>query len=632
VPTRLRLRCAALVWVCASIAAGSGGCDTSWNVREREVVRTALDRMTTTTERARDEAPPPAPKPPRPPKQGEVRLTLFDAVRIALENNQNIQIAGYDPLLAEADLVTARAAYDPNLALSNTFGRSKRPIASQLDTGVMQEGALTEDTWKASGGISQRVPTGATVSLTQELNYLDTNSRLIQPNPQYTSRLSAEVSQPLLKGFGDPVGRAGIRIATLSAGVTLEDFRQKVMETVSRVTAAYWQLTFDLDTARVYREAREMAREVHRRERVRAGQGVSNDLNVARAASAAATREAEVVRAENRAKNSADRLKLFLNSPDMPIDSEVAVAPIEQPRFFVVDVDRTAAMTRALSRRPELQRARNTIAVNRIRVDVADRLRLPKLDALLRYTLNGLGNDLGASLDSQHFPDPVTWVAGLEFELPLGNRAAQAEHQRRRVEFEQTLLEADRVTDEILQEVSLAVRAVLQGRDEVESTLGARDAARKVLHGETVRMELQPMDRRTNEELLRAQDLVAAAERDHLLALLNFNLALTELARSQGSLVEDNDIEIVWPEADASFAAAPLRRTDRPGRLVPLSARFPNKTDAPEDTQEPGKPAEETNHDQPKAPAPPKNPAATTKAKTPRGSDTYIGPGNPAGT
>lgn len=597
----------------------AGGCDRSWNAREREVVRKALDRVTAATERAKEEPAPPAPRPPRPPSQGEVRLTLFDAVRIALENNHEVQIAGYNPLLAEADLVTARAAYDPNLAVSNTFGRSKRPIASQLDTGAIRDESLTEDTWQASGGIVQRIPTGATVSLKQEMNYLDTNSRLIVPNPQYTSRLSAEISQPLLQGFGDPVAQAAIRIANLTTGVSLEDFRQKVMETVSRITTAYWQVAFDLGTARIHREALDLARKVHQSETVRAAQGVSNDLNVARAASAVATREAELVRADNRVKNSADALKLLLNSPDIPVDADVTLVPVEQPRFFIVDVDRTAAMTLALSRRPELERARATIAVNRIRVDVADRQRLPKLDALLRYTLHGLGNDLGASIDSQHLPDPATWAVGLEFEVPLGNRAAQAEHQRRRVEFEQTLLEADRLTDEILQEVSLAVRAVLQGRDEVESTLAARDAARKVLHGETVRMELQPMDRRTNEELLRAQDLVAAAERDHLLSLLNFNLALTELARTQGTLVEDNDIEIVWPEAD------------RPGRLVPLGARLPGRPDAPGNPPPPEKAADETETDPPRPPAPPNKPTIT-QARPPRRPDTYIGPDNPAGT
>ncbi|HUU91801.1 MAG TPA: TolC family protein, partial [Phycisphaerae bacterium] len=246
--------------------------------------------------------------------------------------------------------------------------------------------------------------------------------------------------------------------------------------------------------------------------------------------------------------------------------------------------------------------------------------RLPKLDALLRYTLNGLGNDLGAAVDSLHFPDPSTWVAGLEFEVPLGNRAAQAEHQRRRVEFEKTLLEADRITDEILQEVNLAVRAVLQGRDEIESTLAAREAATKVLHGETVRMELQPMDRRTNEELLRAQDLVAEAERDHLLSLLNFNLALTELARAQGTLVEDNDIEIVWSD------------TDRPGGLAPLGARLAPKADAAPKAPQLRPPPDQPQPDQPDQPNPPTNPPAAAKAPPPLGPDTYIGPDNPSGT
>ncbi|HUU09406.1 MAG TPA: TolC family protein [Phycisphaerae bacterium] len=564
----MRHRLVLIVWATAALAAA--GCDTSWNARERQGARAALARIRSAAASKQAAAQPPgAPAAPaaRPVKQGEVRLTLFDALRIAIQNNHDIQIAGYDPLIAETDVVTARAAYDPNLVLSNTFGRAKRPIASQLDTGGIRDTHLTEDTWQFRGGMAQRIGSGATVSLTQEMNYLDTNSQLIQPNPQYTSRLVGEVSQPLLKGFGDPLGRAAIRIANLAAGVSLHDFRQKVMEVTAKVTAAYWQVAFDLDMARVFRESLEMAREVERREKARAGQGISNDLNIARAVSSVATREVEVLRAENRARNSADELKRLLNAPDMPVDSDVALVPIEQPRFFLVDVDRTASMTRALSRRPELDRARATLAINRIRVDVSDRQRLPKLDALLRYSLNGLGNDLGASMDSQRLPDPATWSAGLEFEFPLGNRAAEAERQRRRVEYEQALLGADRLTDQVLQEVSMAARAVLQGRDEVESTLRARDAARKVIHGETVLMDLQPMDRQSNEQLLRSQDILAAAQRDHLVALLNFNLALTELSRAQGTLVEDTNIEIVWSEAD------------RPGRLAPLGARLPEKND-----------------------------------------------------
>jgi len=166
-------------------------------------------------------------------------------------------------------------------------------------------------------------------------------------------------------------------------------------------------------------------------------------------------------------------------------------------------------------------------------------------------------------MDMQDFRDPVTWVAGLELEWPLGTRAARAEYRRRRVQYEQTLLQADRLADQVLEEVSVAVRTVRRGREEVESTLEARDAARTVLEGEQTRLELQPMDRRTNEELLRAQSQLAQTKQDHLVALLNFNLALTELARARGTLLAEQGIEVVWPESD------------RPGRLAPVRVNLP---------------------------------------------------------
>ena len=557
------------ILIAVLLAAGApalllSACDRGWNAREHEQLRQTLEAIQATAP-ANDAKPPPALVPSLDEETGKVHLDLFDAIRLALANNQDIQVAGYEPLRAEADLVEARAVYDPTLVASQQFGRNKSPIASTLDTGAITDEALTRDTWELSGGVRQRLPTGGTFRITQEMDYRDSNSQVTVPNPQYTSGLAFEVSQPLLKNLGDPEAQAAIRVATLATGVSLHEFRRQVMQVVSEVTKAYWQLEFDRRTLDILRESHEAAREVLRRETVRADKGVSNALNIARAASAAASRRVQLVRAENRARDSADHLKRLLAAPNLPVQGRAEIVPVQPPRFFLVDVDRTASMAQALSNRPELIRARQLIEINRIRVDAADRQRLPKLDALLRYTLNGLGGDLGDAMDMQDFRDPVTWVAGLELEWPLGTRAARAEYRRRRVDYEQTLLQTDRLTDEILEEVSVAVRAVERGRAEVESTLEARQAAQTVLKGEETRMELQPMDRRTNEELLRAQDGLAQAKQDHLVALLNFNLSLTELARARGTLIGEQGIEVVWPEGD------------RPGRLGPVRANLPEE-------------------------------------------------------
>ncbi|MBE3069574.1 MAG: TolC family protein, partial [Planctomycetes bacterium] len=585
----------AVTWTILGLAVV--GCSSTWNERERQTIRQSLDRVNAAAEASKAEAArPAAPAPPAPVRTGEVEMTLFDALRTALTANQDVQIAGFTPLLAETDMVRARAVYDPTVFLSDSHGRNKRPIQSRLEGTTGIDSALIEDTWSMKGGVKQRVPTGGTLAVFQTMSYLDTNNLSTIPKTQYTSGLAAELSQPLLQGFGDVVGRATIRIASLSADISLEDFRQKVMEVATRVVSAYWQLAFDREMLRVSRDSLHMAQDVLRNEQARAGQTLSSQLNVARAASAASTRKTDVLRAGNRVRNSEDQLKRLMNSPDIPVDADVRVVPVEAPQFFLVDVDRSACMTRALSRRPELERARTTLDINRIRIDVADRQRLPKLDAMLRYTLNGMDTTLGDSLDMLHITDPITWVAGIEFELPLGNRAAQAEHQRRRVEYEQALLEADRLTGQVLTEVSLAVRSVLQGRDEVEYSSQARDAAKRVVDLEPVRAELGALDTRNNDEMLRAQETWAAAERDYLAALLNFNLALTELARAQGTLIEDNGVEVVWPEAD------------RPGRLMPVGLRVPEKPPTPPSPAAPSAPA---------APAPAEKAPATPPAPAP---------------
>ena len=73
----------------------------------------------------------------------------------------------------------------------------------------------------------------------------------------------------------------------------------------------------------------------------------------------------------------------------------------------------------------------------------------------------------------------------------------------------------------------------------------ARDAAAATVKGENVRFELNQV---ANQDLLIAQDVLAAAERDYFESVLTFNLALTELGRAQGTLLDSAGIELIDPE------------------------------------------------------------------------------------
>jgi outer membrane protein len=488
-------------------------------------------------------APVPAPLPVE--ATGEIRLTLAQVLQRALAGNPDIQIAGFSPPEARQDITAAEAVFDPAFFGSGTAGRVNRPTQSVLDTGVTSQSNLTQETLSWQAGLKDKIPTGGTFAIYQANDYQDSNSEFVVPNPQYATRLTFELSQPILRGGGIAYNRAPILVATLNADIAGADFRKAVTDVIASVIAAYWQLAFDIEAVRVSQASEDLAADVLRREKARQALGVSSDVDLQRAAAAVALRQADTVRAENQARDSMDRLKMLMNAPDLPLSGEAHLVPAESPRFYLVSINRAEAIATALAHRPELERARNAIAINRIRADVAGQDRLPKLDATLRYIMNGLGKSFSEGIEQQDFRERVSWNAGIEFEVPLGNRAADSTYRKRRLEYEQSLVDLDRQTIQFTQEVNTAVRAVLISRKEVESTLQAVEASSRQVRGEQRRFDL---GQTTSDELLRAQETRTGAQRDYLKALLNFNLGLVSLARAEGIMLESQGIEVLEPE------------------------------------------------------------------------------------
>ena len=516
-----------------------------------------------------------APKTDAAPLVGEVRLTLTETIRIALQNNHDIQVAGYQPPEARLDLIAAEAVFDPSLFATSTAGRTDRPTQSQLEAGFTAT-KLIQDTWSFQAGLKQKVPTGGTFAIYQASDYLNSNSTFVLPNPQYATRLAIELGQPLLRGAGIEYNEAPIIVANLNAEISFQDFHKAVADVVASVVNAYWQLAFDLDSVRVAQVSLDLAREVLRRETARRQLGASAETDFARAQAAVAIRRADLLRAQNQARESMDRLKLVLGAPNLPLAGDARVIPVEPPRYFVVDINRSEAISTALSRRPELARARGAIAINHIRVRAADNERLPKLDATLKYNMNGLGTTLAQGMEMQDISELITWSAGLEFEWPIGNRAADAMYRKRLLELDQSVADLERLANQATQEVNASVRAVLLARQEVEATLEAKDAAGRTVRGEQQRFELGEI---TNDELLRAQETLARAERDYLQALLNFNLGLVSLARAEGALLDNEGIEVFQPEATPErprpleLRLGPKGPLPPPGVTVPGPAR-----------------------------------------------------------
>lgn len=479
--------------------------------------------------------------PPKPAEDNVVELTLLGAVRQAIETNLDVRVASYDPPRASEALRGAKSVYDPILFGSFSMSRTNRPIQTTLDTGSNVDEAFIEDRWLAQAGVKKQFFTGGNASVSQELDRLDSNSRLVIPNPQSTSRLTGRLTQPLLQGIGDAPNRAAIEVANLNVAISTEEFRQKAADVALDVMTAYWQFVQDRENVRISRTVLEMAEEVLRREQVRLQRGLSKPLDADRARATAESRRGELIRAENRATATENRLRLLLNAPAEQGMPPRKMEPVDAPRVSPFDIDAARARARALDRRPELLRARSSARAGEVRMGLARNKKLPRLDAKFSYTMNSQAGTQRDAVDRVYGSERDSWSAGVEFEWPIMNRGGDAEYRRSAHEAEKARTEVRRIADQVGYEVTVVLDEVGVAANEVRAAGEAREAARRVVASEHARFEL---GQTTNEELLRAQDFLGALEREYLRAVVGYNVALGRLGRVQGTLLEDLDIRV----------------------------------------------------------------------------------------
>ena len=231
-------------------------------------------------------------------RAGNLYLTAEDAVALALENNIDIEIQRYSPLLAREVLRRAQAggllrsvglgiAPGPqSVSLAGvTINATGAPLTNAGGTGVSTGGGIvtqlgpsvpltdpvvsfTANLQHATSPQSNTVLTGTTeliqdlrsyqaqysqnfvFGLTSQLTYTSqhtsVNSASFSLNPYTSGSLDLQVTQNLLNGFGAAVNGRNIRVQKNNLKVSNLQFQQQVITTVSSVLNLYWDLvSFD---------------------------------------------------------------------------------------------------------------------------------------------------------------------------------------------------------------------------------------------------------------------------------------------------------------------------------------------------------------------------------------------------
>ena len=489
-----------------------------------------------------------APAPPAPLVTGaadrELRLSLEEAVQKALENNQDIAVAKFDPQLSEQNVFSAKGYYDPQV-YSTLYHQSTDAKGTNAFAGGTTVNTKT-DVWNF--GTFVPVATGGSLQLDFNNSKRDTNNAFSTYNPVFSSGLTLTVKQPLLRNFKIDQPRYALRLAKKNREITDVQFRQTIIGTVAQVKDYYYQLIYYIDALGAAQKSLQLAQRLLEENEIRVKVGTMAPLDVVQAQSEVASREEAVILAENALYNAEDNLKRQIFPENDPVMWHTRVIPTDRPTAEPTPVDVDAAIKSALENRTDVLAARKGLERNDLALQYYRNQFLPDVNLFGNYGGSGAG---GTQLVRESLGGPVvstipggygdavsevfgrdypTWQVGVNLAYAIPNRSAKAARASARISKEQALASFRRLEMAVAAEVRTAARGVESGFKRVQSTKAARVLAAQRLDAEEKKFAAGMS---TNYFVTQAQRDLATAEVAELQAIADYRRSVINFQRVQ---------------------------------------------------------------------------------------------------
>jgi outer membrane protein TolC len=479
-----------------------------------------------------------------------LRLSLDESIRLALQNNLDVEVQRFTPLIAGEQETEAWGAYDPEFFAEFGYSDTEEPISFLLQGQPTFKG----DSYDGFGGFRGLVPYfGSEYSFQFDGERTTTNLPVQAFSPEFRSSFSLSVSQPLLRGLIWNEAWTRVKTSRIRYDESLENFRRRVMDTVQEVEDAYWNLIATSEQKRVARKSLQTAEALLDQTKTQYEVGVVSKVEVVEAEAGVADREFNLIAAENRYRTAQDRLINLALSTELTPDSKLRIEPTDPPKEYVTyHVDAEQATQRAFEQRPELKIADDAIERQKLELKFAKNERLPGLDFQFNYGNKGLAGtpqvgglakgDFGDTLDDFLTSDAADQIsARAVLTIPLTNTAARSRVSQTELALRRTTVEKRRLQQDIILEVRKAVRDLESSQEGIEAAQRAAEASAEQLRAERIRLEYgesTPFD-----VLLREEDFVTAESRE-IEAIRLYRTSVTGLSRAQGSILANRNIAI----------------------------------------------------------------------------------------
>lgn len=494
-------------------------------------------------------------------QNGNIRLSLDDAITLALENNLDLVIARYNLPIADTDILRTKSgandrgvntgivqgtpgagvagigggtagggaggtvaaaggagtgtgglvsstlgvgppvdSFDPLLTSTIGYQHTNTPQSNTVISGVP---SLLQGTGEENFGYQQGFSTGTLLNVTFNNSRVTSNSTRTFLVPQLNSNFLIQARQHLLEGMSLASNRRFITIARNNREIADEAFRQQVIFTVTQIETLYWNLVTAYEDEKAKERALTSAQQLESNNRKQVQAGTIAQIEIVNAqAQEAATQQALITSQTNLQLQQLLMKNAITRNENDPVLANAGLIPTDRIQLPASEpvVPTQDLVNEALQHRPELAQARIDLSNRTISKRAARNALLPSVDLVANYGGTGLAGAPNPNFTFTGTPSTAnnggyfdalsaasghpTYFAGVSVNIPIRNRAAQADQIRSELEYRQAEVRLQQLENTIAIDVRNAQFAVQQNRAAVDAALKAREFATQSLDAE----------------------------------------------------------------------------------------------------------------------------------------------------
>jgi outer membrane protein TolC len=371
---------------------------------------------------------------------GKLELSLKSYLDLVLSNNTDMQINRMSIITSRNAIISAFGVFDPTLRLN--FNNSR---ATQLSTNTRQDDSVTK-TLNQSYPVTynQTFQNGTQFQAAYSGSRFKTSSSTQILNPSFSSGLTFNVTQPLLRNRGGAITKLAITRARINYRGSELGLEDSIMRAVQTAEQAYWSVV----EAKLSLEVQEKGLanttfQLSRNEQELA-LGAISPLEIYGPQASKANAEISVTRARYTLQQQEDNLRRQIGADLDPRYRDMPILLTETTDAFDdgKPLDKEAYVNLALTKLPSLRRTRQNLDLDELTLMQAKNSLLPALNLTGNYgnsatdgwryeratatsplLLVSRGGYFGSLNNMLGFNAP-SYGFGLSLTLPLRDRAA----------------------------------------------------------------------------------------------------------------------------------------------------------------------------------------------------------------